>query len=173
MKLATRTRDLALVSFASLSVGFAAGWWLASQEPGATGAAATTGAPHSVGAAEHIQLGEMSLEAGDFSAAEAYFREALELEPGSAQARAELGAALLLQGRYDEARDELETARETNPGNPEAWFFSGLLWRDGYGDANRAREAWERFLTLMPTESEPAATVRGWLAELDSPPAAP
>jgi tetratricopeptide (TPR) repeat protein len=173
MKLAARARDLALVSFVSLSVGFAAGWWLARQEPGTMEGTASTGAPHAVGAAEHMQLGEMSLEAGDFSAAEAYFREALELEPGSAQARAELGAALLLQGRYDEARDELETARETNPENPEAWFFSGLLWRDGYGDRDQAREAWERFLTLMPPESEPATTVRGWLAELDTAPVAP
>jgi tetratricopeptide (TPR) repeat protein len=112
----------------------------------------------------------MSLEAGDLPAAEGHFRQALAIEPGSAQARSDLGAALLLQGRWDEAREELEAAREADPESPEAWFFTGLLWRDGYDDADRAREAWERFLTLVSPDSPPAGTVRQWLAELDRTP---
>lgn len=166
MTLAARPRELVMVSFLTLSAGFAAGWWFARQD---TGAGEGTGAPHAVGAAEHLELGTLSLEAGDLASAERHFRDAAALDPGSGRARADLGAVLMLQGRFDEARAELDAALEVDPESPEVWFLSGMLWRDGFGDTTRAREAWERFLTLMPPDSPQAATVRGWLAELGGP----
>jgi tetratricopeptide (TPR) repeat protein len=172
MTFAARTRELIAVSFLALSGGFAAGWWFARQDEG-PGTGIGTGAPHAVGAAEHLELGTLSLEAGDLASAERHFREAAALDPASGRARADLGAVLMLQGRFDEAGTELDAAREAAPESPEVWFLSGMLWRDGFGDTTRAREAWERFLTLMPPDSPQAATVRGWLAELGGSPAPP
>jgi tetratricopeptide (TPR) repeat protein len=158
--LAARPRELALVSLVALSAGFAAGWWLARQDREA--------APHAVGPAEHAELGARALEAGDLTSAERHFREVARLEPETARARADLAAVLMLQGRWPEAGAELELARNLDPRSPETWFLSGMLWRDGYGDTTRARESWERFLTLVPEDSPQAATIRGWLAELGS-----
>ena len=167
MALAARTRELVLVSFVTLSAGFAAGWWLATQDRTTGGAGAT----HAVGPAEHLELGTQALQAGDLASAEEHFRAALELAPEDARSHSDLAAVLMLQGRWDEAREELDRARERDPESPDAWFLTGMLWRDGYGDSLRARQSWERFLELVPAESAQAATIREWIAALGAPPA--
>jgi Flp pilus assembly protein TadD len=157
-----------VASFVTLSLGFAAGYWMGRQESPTAQLGAAGSAPHPVGPSEYLQLGTQSLEAGDVAAAERYFREAVALDPGSARARADLGATLMMQGRWDDATVELEAARAAEPSNPEAWFLTGMLERDGYGNAAGAREAWGRFLEIMPEDSPQAETVRGWLADLDA-----
>jgi serine/threonine protein kinase/tetratricopeptide (TPR) repeat protein len=52
---------------------------------------------------------------GDFPAAERSFREALDLCPGNADARAELVVLLTASGRFDEAIAEAKRARDTDP----------------------------------------------------------
>jgi hypothetical protein len=42
------------------------------------------------------------------------------------------------------------------------------VYRDGLRDRDRAREAWERFLAMVPSDSPQAGTVRGWLDGLES-----
>ncbi len=165
MRLAARPRELVVLSFVALSLGFGAGWWMGRQDSGPGGESA----PHPVGAGEYLELGSRALEAGDLASAEAHFRRAAELESGSARARADLGAVLMLEGRWDDAAAELEAARRADPGSPEAWFLTGMLERDGYGNAAGAREAWERFLQIVPPDTPQAETVRGWLAELEAP----
>src|SRR3954471_19491875 len=49
---------------------------------------------------------------GDWPAAEAHFRRALELEPGRAVTRANLGIALLAQGRFAEGFPLADAWRE-------------------------------------------------------------
>lgn len=73
-----------------------------------------------------INLGHVSFLQGDFSAAEAAFREAVRLggnrEPKSLLA---LGAFLAESGRWAEARPLLEQFVETRPESPEAAFWRG------------------------------------------------
>jgi Flp pilus assembly protein TadD len=159
--LAARPRELIVVSFVALSVGFAAGWWLAAQDGGS--------GPHEVGPAEHTELGTRALEAGDLASAERHFRDAVGLDPESSGARADLAAVLMLQGRWEEAHAELQEALRLDPQTPETWFLSGMLWRDGFGDTTRAREAWQRFLALVPADSPQAVTIREWLSALSTP----
>jgi len=167
VRIAARPVELAVISFVALSVGFAAGLWLARQDGGVSGGAgAASRAPHPVGAEDHLELGTLALQQGDLASAERHFAQAVALEPGSARARADLGAVLMLQGRWDEARSELDRARDADPQSPEAWFLTGMLRRDGFADTAGAREAWTRFLELIPSESPQAETVRGWLADL-------
>jgi tetratricopeptide (TPR) repeat protein len=52
---------------------------------------------------------------GDFTAAERSLREALDLCPGDADARAELVVLLTASGRFDEAIAEAKRARDTDP----------------------------------------------------------
>ena len=51
----------------------------------------------------------------DFPAAEADFRHALELEPGSPSAHDGLGHTLLVEGRFDEGLREVQTAQQLDP----------------------------------------------------------
>ena len=160
-----RTRELVAVSFVTLSAGFVAGWWLGGQEA----ASGPGGAPHAVGPDEHAGLGTQALQAGDLVTAEQHFRAAAELDPESSRSHSDLAAVLLLGGRWDEARTEIDRARELDPDSPDAWFLTGMLWRDGYGDTLRARQSWERFLELVPPDSPQAATIREWIAGLGAP----
>jgi cytochrome c-type biogenesis protein CcmH/NrfG len=75
----------------------------------------------------------------------------------------------MLQGRWEEAHAELQEALRLDPQTPETWFLSGMLWRDGFGDTTRAREAWQRFLALVPADSPQAVTIREWLSALSTP----
>lgn len=170
MKLSARPGELAVVSFVALSIGFMAGWWLAPKDqagepqPTATG----SGAPHPVGADDHIQLGLNALAAGDFEEAELRFRRAGELRPEDPAPRANLAVALLYQEEWEEADAEIEEARELGPGSPELDFLEGVVARDGFADTARAREAWRRYLEQVPEESPESETVRGWLDSLDT-----
>lgn len=169
MAYSPRSRDLVIATFVALSVGFAAGWWMGGQSssPEPVTAAGEGAPPHPVGAQEYLQLGMQSLGAGEFAEAERRFREAVRLQPEEAAPHADLAVALMYQEKWDEAHAELEEAKRYQPDMPEIWFLEGIIQRDARGDTARAREAWERFLSLVPEDSPQAETVRGWMTELD------
>lgn len=158
-------RALVLATFVALSVGFLAGYWLAPREEGVA-PSTVTDAPHAVGPAEYGQLGMQSLEAGDFAAAERYFRRATEMAPESGTAHADLAVSLMYQQRWQDAQGELEIAGELSPDTPEVYFLQGVVYRDGFNDTARARDAWERFLAMVPPDSPQAGTVHTWLEGL-------
>jgi tetratricopeptide (TPR) repeat protein len=158
-------RALVLATFVALSVGFLAGYWLAPREEGAA-PSTVTDAPHAVGPEEYGQLGMQSLEAGDFAAAERYFRRASEMAPESGTAHADLAVSLMYQRRWQDAHGELEIAGQLSPDTPEVYFLQGVVYRDGFSDTSRARQAWERFLAMVPSDSPQAETVHTWLEGL-------
>jgi tetratricopeptide (TPR) repeat protein len=158
-------RALVLATFVALSVGFLAGYWLAPREEGVA-PSTVTDAPHAVGPEEYGQLGMQSLEAGDFAAAERYFRRATEMAPESGTAHADLAVSLMYQQRWQDAHGELEIAGELSPETPEVYFLQGVVYRDGLNDTARARDAWERFLAMVPPDAPQAGTVHTWLEGL-------
>jgi serine/threonine-protein kinase len=80
----------------------------------------------------------------DWDAAEAAFRRALELEPGSASSQLEYGNFLILAGRSDEGIEHLIKARELDPLSLEANRELGL----GYLNARRYDEAIEYLINM-------------------------
>jgi Flp pilus assembly protein TadD len=160
-------RTLVVATFASLTIGFLVGYWLAprEQEPATPMASA---APHAVGPDEYMQLGMQSLEAGDYPAAERYFRRATELTPENAEAHTDLAVALMYQERWADAHGELEMAGQLAPETPEVYFLQGVVYRDGMSDVAQARKAWEKFLAIVPADSPQADTVQAWLDGLGS-----
>lgn len=159
---------LILATFVALSLGFGAGYWIGTQsEGGPEEAGGTEMAPHPVGAQEYVQLGMSALSAGQFVEAERRFQQALERAPGDPDVRTDLAVALMYQERWDEAWEQIQAAKETAPDMPEVYFLEGVVYRDARNDTTRARQAWNRFLELVPADTPQAETVRGWLAELD------
>jgi Flp pilus assembly protein TadD len=167
MAIQTGPRTLVIATFVSLSVGFLVGYWMAPRAETPEPASASA-APHSVGPAEYAQLGMQSLESGDYPSAERYFRRAAEMSPDDAGPRMDLAVSLMYQERWQEAHDELEAAEELAPEAPEIYFLRGVVYRDGLGDSDGARAAWERFLSMVPSDSPQAVTVRGWLEALET-----
>ena len=67
-------------------------------------------------AAAHYSLGVVQFNWDwDWAAADASFREALEIDPNSADAHMEYGWSLLARGRFDEALAEVQRARLLDP----------------------------------------------------------
>jgi tetratricopeptide (TPR) repeat protein len=76
-------------------------------------------------------------------------RRSLAINPHDAKARTDLGAILARQGRFREARAELEQALPRVDDLPDANYYLGLcLLNDG--DADRGRELVERALAINP-----------------------
>jgi tetratricopeptide (TPR) repeat protein len=87
--------------------------------------------------------------------AERFFHRAIELNPNSVHAHAQLGFWLLLpQKRWDEAIRELRraVALDTLSSQTNRWLAYGLLWSDRYSEAEeQARKA----AALDETQAEP------------------
>jgi tetratricopeptide (TPR) repeat protein len=107
-----------------------------------------------------------ALETGDFAAAEQYFRRTTEMAPESADAHTDLAVSLMYQRQWEDAHGELEIAGQLAPDTPEVYFLQGVVYRDGMRDSLKAREAWERFLAMVPADSPQADTVKTWLEGL-------
>ena len=165
MTVSSGPRTIMVATFVALTVGFVAGYALAPRS-GSTGS--DSAAPHAIGPEEYAQLGMQSLESGDFDSAERYLRRAAHMAPEEAAAHADLAVALMYQRRWQEAHGELEVAAQLAPETPEVYLLQGVVYRDGLGDAGRARAAWERFLAMVPPGSAQADTVEQWLAVLGS-----
>lgn len=79
----------------------------------------------------------------------AYNRAALAQNPDDAAANAELGKALLFQGRTDDARRHLEAAVRLQPDADEPHYFLGLLHRT-QDRLDEARADFEAAIRLNP-----------------------
>ena len=105
-------------------------------------------APASAGADEHLRNGIDAQQRGDVNAAINEYRQALAIEPGMLEARANLGAALAAAGQFDAAIDEDNKALEQAPGNIALKKNLGLAYykkgdmvhaRTEFGAVNAAR----------------------------------
>ncbi len=74
----------------------------------------------------HCTLGRVLTVSGDYPAAIAELRAAINLNPSLALAHHSLGFAYMLQGRGAEAVVELELARRLSPHDPQMWLFETL-----------------------------------------------
>jgi O-antigen biosynthesis protein len=89
----------------------------------------------------YAELGNAYLELGDYPGAAKAFREALERAPSNAALLKDLGAALYLMQRRDEARRAFELAVKIDPGLADAWRNLGVV----HGDARE----WPQALTCF------------------------
>jgi tetratricopeptide (TPR) repeat protein len=75
-------------------------------------------------------MGHLFLEAGDYDQAAAWYRRAIEADPGDATYHVYLGAVLAKQGRLHEAEESHRTAIGCPEGcNDEAYLNLGLVLR--------------------------------------------
>jgi tetratricopeptide (TPR) repeat protein len=83
----------------------------------------------------------------------AYNEYLLRTNPNDARAYRELGKALLLSGRQDEALQRLTVAVELPPQDDETFYYLGLLFRMRK-DLARSRAAFETALRLNPDNAK-------------------
>jgi hypothetical protein len=88
----------------------------------------------------------------ELSAAERFYRRALEADAEPREVRVRLGRVLTLQGRYAEAARELRQAGE-GPEDPLLGYYTALFLGaalEGMGDLEAARESFRRATALSP-----------------------
>ena len=94
-----------------------------------------------------------SLQLGQVGEAITYFRKALQIEPGNAEAQCDLGAALFRQGNVDDAIAHFQKALEINPGIAEAHLNLGSAFVKK-GEVNEAIAHFQKALTIEPDNVE-------------------
>jgi tetratricopeptide (TPR) repeat protein len=85
------------------------------------------------------QLGLAYDQNSDTEGARAYYKKALEIDPGFAMAWNNLGVTYFLEGDYLLAKFNFEKALELNDSDPDAWFNL----RDTYTELGLVKEAEE------------------------------
>jgi len=98
-------------------------------------------------------LGMLQMDKGDFSIAERSFRRALELRPGFAHARTNLGIALSEQNRTDESLQAFRQAIEADPSLLEARVNIAALF-SRQNEISAALDAWDEVLKLDAGHAE-------------------
>ena len=118
----------------------------------------------------HNGLGMALGRGGDFEAAAAEFRRALELERDYPMSQRNLGRALLSLGRLEEAGRELRRAAATSPPNADVQYDLGCV-AHGLGQPDSAAAHFQRALALDPQRADAALQLgivhgeRGRIAE--------
>lgn len=94
-------------------------------------------------------MGVLAIEAGQHRIALDYMGKAVKLAPGQAIYRNNLGNALILSTRPEEAVPHLEKAVKLDPDYAEAWSNLGKAWRQ-IGNIEKAGKYFSEALSVAP-----------------------
>ncbi|MDJ0653590.1 MAG: tetratricopeptide repeat protein [Xanthomonadales bacterium] len=109
----------------------------------------------------HATRASIRLSLGDYKAAEAGYREALELRPNHYGVWSSLGFALVLQSRLEEADDAYAKARVMDPMNSNLYFNIGAL-KMLTGHYDEGLDAFGRVARLAPDRAGTDRAVVHW-----------
>jgi arylsulfatase A-like enzyme len=102
------------------------------------------------------QLGEIELQAGDYSHAAGHLKRALQVRPDDATIAYNLGQALTKTGDLAGARDALETSLKLIPGQISPRILLGNVYLE-MKDLNAAEDQFEAALLSEPNNTEAKA----------------
>ena len=102
-----------------------------------------------------MATGQAQMDAQDWAAAEATFKQVLSLAPNNAQAHSALAFVYAKQGRLDEAIAENLTVSSLIPNDYNSYKNLALLYQQK-GDLDSALEAAQKALALAPESEKPA-----------------
>lgn len=164
---------LAIMLGSALAVGFLLGYLASAFVPlvrptqspvsSASTAPAPRLSPSEIDSA--LKAAHASLDAGDLQAAWEKYHQILLTDRSHVEALTHLGIILMQSNRPDDAIKLYDRALSLNPQYAHALFDKGQALKEK-GDAKGATEAFRRFLTLVPPDSDDAKRVKGWIAEL-------
>jgi tetratricopeptide (TPR) repeat protein len=87
----------------------------------------------------------------NYNEAVAYFRKAVEVEPGYAKGHINLGVAYSMLGDENQALGAFQNAVEADPAEVEGWRNLGITYQ-ALGDYAKAKEAFEELVKLAPED---------------------
>src|SRR5512145_3471181 len=123
---------------------------------------AVAAAPRSVEAL--LDLGQLHIDAERFAAAESALRKAVHLARDAPSPRLALAFVLSRQGKLDESITQLRKLLERHPGNADAWFNLGNVYRT-HGAVSDAARCFARAAALQPGNPDAAINLGLVLAQ--------
>lgn len=96
-----------------------------------------------------IRLGNSYYDMERWDAAAAWYREALELDPGNVSVRTDLGTSLLYQGQLEMAIASYEKSLSLDPNHAQTLENLGIVHFVS-GEFESAIRNWQRLLTVHP-----------------------
>lgn len=100
---------------------------------------------------------------GDMEDALLAFSQAIQVDPTFVPARLQRGAIYLAMGEAEAALADAQMAVAADPANGEAYALLGEVFRLGFGDYQRALDAYEQAVRLDPSLADPLFPAR-WQA---------
>lgn len=110
------------------------------------------------------RLGWVLQQVGDRDAAQARYREALELDPGDAMTVNNLALMLMEEKRFPEAAELLREGLGYSPDVPELHYNLGVVSELYLLDLESALRHYRRYRDLAENEDK---AVAGWIADLE------
>jgi tetratricopeptide (TPR) repeat protein len=106
--------------------------------------------------AARLDLAREYMGAGDVRAAVEQYLTALQLDPRSPEARANLGFLLYLAGQPEDGLEQVEEALEVEPDYPEGLYFKGVILLRGLDRPGEAAVVLRDYLEAAPFGSRRA-----------------
>jgi tetratricopeptide (TPR) repeat protein len=107
-------------------------------------------AQHPDDVAARLDLAQRYLETGDAQSAVQQYVAILELDPKSAEARAQLGFLVYEAGRAADGLAAVRQALQIDPTYPEALYFEGVILLKGLNRPTDAAQAFRAYLAAAP-----------------------
>jgi cytochrome c-type biogenesis protein CcmH/NrfG len=107
-------------------------------------------ADHPQDLAARLDLAQRYLETGDAAGAVEEYLAALSIDPSNAEARAALGFVLYLSGKPQEGLDSVRQALASDPNDPEALYYEGVILLEGLSRPSEAAAAFRDYLAKAP-----------------------
>ncbi len=114
-----------------------------------------------------VQLGHSYFDSGQSMEAIAAYDKALELNSNDPNVLTDQGIMFRRVGWFDKAIENFNRANSLNPAHQQSLFNLGIVYRDDLQDIERAKEAWNRYLAVVPT-GEGAERVKAMLEHLEN-----
>jgi len=111
-----------------------------------------------------IQVGNQTMDEGNYPIAAEAYKRALAINGDSPDVRSDYGACLHGMGLEFRALEEFRTVLDDYPDHPIATFNMGIVYYNEQ-KLDSAKVYWEKYLTLEP-ESQMANTVKQYLQQI-------
>jgi cytochrome c-type biogenesis protein CcmH/NrfG len=100
--------------------------------------------------AARLDLAQRYLEVGNAPGAVEQYLAALSIDPSNAEARATLGFVLYLSGKPQEGLESVRQALASDPNDPEALYYEGVILLEGLQRPAEAAAAFRAYLAKAP-----------------------
>lgn len=111
-----------------------------------------------------VQMGNQTMDQGNFAMAAECYKRALAINDQSSEVRTDYGACLHGMGLADRAIAEFRRVLQASPRHPIATFNMGIVYYNE-NQQDSAKVYWNRYLEIEPN-GQLAATVKQMLSEI-------